>query len=119
MAVSCTARSSTASPTVTAAPSREASARAALDRQPRERTATRTVPGATKAVSLSRHESDTVDLLQAAAAPAHQVDGGIAQEARTAAARRVLEHADRLARHDHLAQLVGERHDLGDRGAAL
>src|SRR3954471_1879920 len=87
--------------------------------QPRDATATRTLPGATKAVSWSRHESDTVDLLQAAAPLLDQVDRGVAQEARATPPRRVLEHADRLARHDHLAQLVGERHDFRDGGAAL
>src|SRR6476661_6486501 len=87
--------------------------------QPRDRTSTRTAPGATKAVSWSRRESDTVDLLQAAAPLLHQIDGRVAQEAGAAAARGVLEHPDRLARDDHLAQLVRQRHDFRDGGAAL
>src|SRR5437763_7443413 len=87
--------------------------------QPRGVTARRSSCAPTKTSARSRHEGDTVDLLQAGVALAHEFHGGVAQEARAATARRFLQRTDRLARDDHLAQFVAEHHDLGDRAAAL
>src|SRR5215831_19932944 len=70
-------------------------------------------------LTRSRHEGDTVDLLQVGRARADQVDRGFAQEARAIRARGLFELPDRRARDDHLAQLVVEHHDLRDRAAAL
>src|SRR5262245_1288442 len=74
-------------------------------------------PAPAPATIRSRHEGDTVDLLQAGRAAAHTRERGLPQEAGAARLRRHLDLAYRLARRDQLAQLVVEQQRLGD-GAA-
>ncbi len=57
---------------------------------------------------LLRHKGDTIDLLQSGFAAAHQIHGGIAQEARAVLDRRIANGAHRRARHDQFADFVVE-----------
>src|SRR5688500_2357223 len=68
--------------------------------------------------SRSGNTGDPVDFQQRGLALADRVEGGVAQEARAGALRRLLELAHRRAAGDQLAQLVVEDHQLGDRLAA-
>src|SRR5688572_29144684 len=78
-------------------------------------------PSAVSSVSVSRlgNKSDTVDLLKRGFALAHRLERRVAQEARAAAARRVLQLAQRRAAGDELAHLVVQHEELGDRLAPL
>src|SRR4029077_20695331 len=69
--------------------------------------------------SRSGDKRNTVDLLERGLACLHRVERGIAEEARAARARSLLELAHGSASRDELADLVVEDHQLGDRFAAL
>src|SRR5258708_5865748 len=62
----------------------------------------------------SRHEGDTIDLIEGGFAAAHEIECRFAQAVGAELARGVLEGAHRLARTDELAHLVVERQRFGD-----
>src|SRR5262249_40284191 len=75
--------------------------------------------GASPIRRRSGDKGDTVDLLQRGLAGLHGVEGGVAQEARAARLRGLLELAHRRTPGDELADLVVEDHELGDGLASL
>src|SRR3954465_2808287 len=75
-------------------------------RQPRRRRSSTTRSGESTAMQRSRNKSDTVDLLQGGSSGGDLRHGGLAQEAKPALARGLLQTRDRLPVDDHLAQLV-------------
>src|SRR6266850_8203659 len=66
----------------------------------------------------SRHESDTIDLLEGRFPAGDQIKGGFAQAAGTELARRLLDRTHRLARADEFAHFVVEDERFRDRLAA-
>ncbi len=64
-------------------------------------------------------DGDTVDLPEVGLSAAHAIECRLAQEARAARPRGLLQTADGRTGDDHLAQLVGDQQHLGDRLAAL
>src|SRR5262249_432023 len=78
-----------------------------------------TASGASPIRRRSGDKRDTVDLLQRGLAAPDRVERGVAQEARAARLRRLLERSHRGAPGDQLADLVVEYHQLGDRLASL
>src|SRR5215831_7221355 len=78
-----------------------------------------TASGASPIRRRSGDKRDTVDLLQGGLAGFDRVECGVAQEARAARQRRLLQLAHRCAAGDQLADLVVEDHQLGDGLASL
>src|SRR5690242_8139373 len=75
--------------------------------------------GARPTRTRSRDKRNTVDFLERGLAAFHGIERGVAQEARAAGARRLLELAHRGAPGDQLADLVVENHELCDGLAPL
>src|SRR5262245_44898665 len=118
-AVNRASRAASAGPHGTALPAPQSSEPRSSRRRriPTSKRANWTEPGASATASSSRHESDTIDLLEAGRSPARELYRRLAQEAGAAAPRSVLDPPYRLAGRDHLAQLVVQQQDLGDRAA--
>src|ERR1043165_8072799 len=88
----------------------------------RQRCATRasvTRSGHRAKCTSSRHEGNTIDLLQCCFSAFDRIERSLAQQSRTVAARRLLDGLYRLPCCDHLPDVVIEIENFSDRLAAF